>query len=127
MPPAAALLLAAGLGGAAKAHSGAAYSSTFLVLHVGLLMAAFAGFTLSAGLAAIYLWQELFLSPVSSSILTSIPINLILIGVVAGAAHLLIERPSLRLRRWAAIEGGSGQTLVSNARHGSQRGPTPGY
>ncbi len=58
MPPAAVLLLAAGLGGAARTHTGAAYSSTFLVLHVGLLMAAFAGFTLSAGLAAIYLWQE---------------------------------------------------------------------
>jgi ABC-type uncharacterized transport system permease subunit len=58
MPPAAVLLLAAGLGGAARTETGAAYSSTFLVLHVGLLMAAFAGFTLSAGLAAIYLWQE---------------------------------------------------------------------
>ncbi len=30
----------------------------FLVLHVGLVLAAFAGFTLSAALAALYLWQE---------------------------------------------------------------------
>jgi ABC-type uncharacterized transport system permease subunit len=58
MPPAAVLLLAAGLGGAARTHTGGAYSSTFLVLHVGLVLAAFAGFTLSAALAAIYLWQE---------------------------------------------------------------------
>jgi len=58
MPPAAVLLLAAGLGGATKTHSGGLYSSTFLVLHVGLVLAAFAGFTLSAGLAALYLWQE---------------------------------------------------------------------
>jgi ABC-type uncharacterized transport system permease subunit len=28
------------------------------VLHVGLVLAAFAGFTLAAGLAAVYLWQE---------------------------------------------------------------------
>ena len=58
MPPAAVLLLAAGLGGAAKTHADGAYSSTFLVLHVGLVLTAFAGFTLAAGLAAIYLWQE---------------------------------------------------------------------
>jgi ABC-type uncharacterized transport system permease subunit len=58
MPPAAVLLLAAGLGGATSTHVGGAYSSTFLVLHVGLVLAAFAGFTLSAGLAGLYLWQE---------------------------------------------------------------------
>jgi ABC-type uncharacterized transport system permease subunit len=58
MPPAAVLLLAAGLGGAARTHVGGAYSSTFLVLHVGLVLAAFAGFTLAAGLAGVYLWQE---------------------------------------------------------------------
>ena len=28
------------------------------MLHVGLVLAAFAGFTLAAGLAGIYLWQE---------------------------------------------------------------------
>ena len=58
MPPAAVLLLAAGLGGATDTHAGGVYSSTFLVLHVGLVLAAFAGFTLAAGLAALYLWQE---------------------------------------------------------------------
>jgi ABC-type uncharacterized transport system permease subunit len=30
----------------------------FLVLHVGLVLAAFAGFTLAAGLSGLYLWQE---------------------------------------------------------------------
>ena len=34
------------------------YSNVFLVLHVGLVLAAFAGFTLAAALAALYLWQE---------------------------------------------------------------------
>ena len=36
----------------------AATRRLFLVLHVGLVLAAFAGFTLAAGLAALYLWQE---------------------------------------------------------------------
>ena len=34
------------------------YSNVFLVLHVGLVLAAFAGFTLAAALSALYLWQE---------------------------------------------------------------------
>ena len=58
MPPAVCLLLAAWLGGATKTHVDGAYPSAFLALHVGLVLAAFAGFTLSAGLAALYLWQE---------------------------------------------------------------------
>ncbi len=58
MPPAVCLLLVAWLGGATTTHLNGAYSSAFLVLHVGLVLAAFAGFTLSAGLAALYLWQE---------------------------------------------------------------------
>lgn len=33
-------------------------STAFLVLHVGLVLAAFAGFTLAAALSALYLWQE---------------------------------------------------------------------
>jgi ABC-type uncharacterized transport system permease subunit len=34
------------------------YGNVFLVLHVGLVLAAFAGFTLAAALAALYLWEE---------------------------------------------------------------------
>jgi ABC-type uncharacterized transport system permease subunit len=58
LPPAVVLLLAAWLGGATKPHADSVYSPTFLVLHVGFVLAAFAGFTVSAGLAALYLWQE---------------------------------------------------------------------
>ncbi len=58
MPLAAALFLVARLGGAnhVGAHSG--YGNLFLVLHVGFVLAAFAGFTLAAALAGLYLWQE---------------------------------------------------------------------
>src|SRR3954467_2440981 len=57
MPLAAALLAVSYVaGGIAESGSGD-ISTAFLVLHVGLVLAAFAGFTLSAGLAALYLWQ----------------------------------------------------------------------
>ncbi|HYY06274.1 MAG TPA: cytochrome c biogenesis protein CcsA [Candidatus Limnocylindria bacterium] len=58
IPPAAALLALAYAGGGTRAAHGAAYGSVFLALHVGLVLAAFAGFTLAAALAALYLWQE---------------------------------------------------------------------
>src|SRR5204862_2557264 len=45
------------------------YSNLFLVLHVGLVLAAFAGFTLAAGLSALYLWQERRLKRRESTIL----------------------------------------------------------
>jgi ABC-type uncharacterized transport system permease subunit len=55
--------LAAILFGIAWASGGAGAERSelgdmFLAFHVGLVLAAFAGFTLAAGLAALYLWQE---------------------------------------------------------------------
>jgi ABC-type uncharacterized transport system permease subunit len=58
MPPAAGLLLVARLGGGTQAEQHAGYSTIFLVLHVGFVLAAFAGFSLAAALSALYLWQE---------------------------------------------------------------------
>jgi ABC-type uncharacterized transport system permease subunit len=58
IPPAAALLAVAHAGGGMRAAARTDYGSVFLALHVGLVLAAFAGFTLAAALAALYLWQE---------------------------------------------------------------------
>jgi ABC-type uncharacterized transport system permease subunit len=58
MPPVVALLLAARIGGGTEARGSSSYSSAFLVLHVGLVLLAFAGFALAAALSALYLWQE---------------------------------------------------------------------
>ncbi len=58
MPLAAVLLAAAWAGGGIGVERKSRYSDVFLVLHVGLLMVAFAGFTLAAALAGMYLWQE---------------------------------------------------------------------
>jgi ABC-type uncharacterized transport system permease subunit len=58
LPLAAVLLALAHAGGGTGAEERAPYSSAFLALHVGLVLAAFAGFTLAAALSALYLWQE---------------------------------------------------------------------
>ena len=58
MPPAAALLVLARLGGGTDTGVASDYSTLFLVVHVGLVLAAFAGFTLAAALSGLYLWQE---------------------------------------------------------------------
>lgn len=58
MPLAAALLVLAWAAGGAGAGDGSEFGSLFLAVHVGLVLAAFAGFTLAAGLAAVYLWLE---------------------------------------------------------------------
>jgi ABC-type uncharacterized transport system permease subunit len=58
MPPAAVLLAVAYAGGGMEEGADSHFSTVFLVLHVGLVLAGFAGFTLAAGLAALYLWEE---------------------------------------------------------------------
>lgn len=58
MPLAAALLIVARAGGGTGVGARSHYSNLFLVLHVGLVLIAFAGLTLAAALSAFYLWQE---------------------------------------------------------------------
>jgi ABC-type uncharacterized transport system permease subunit len=52
------LLALAGAEGGADVGKDSRYGTVFLVLHVGLVLAAFAGFTLAAALSALYLRQE---------------------------------------------------------------------
>ncbi len=69
MPLAAGLLLVARAGGGTGVGGASHYSNLFLVLHVGLVLAAFAGFTLAAGLSGLYLWQERRLKQRAATIL----------------------------------------------------------
>jgi ABC-type uncharacterized transport system permease subunit len=58
MPLAAGLFVVARIGGGTHAGGRESYGNLFLILHVGLVLAAFAGFTLAAALAGLYLWEE---------------------------------------------------------------------
>jgi ABC-type uncharacterized transport system permease subunit len=69
LPLAVVLFILARVGGGTGIGVRSHYSNLFLVLHVGLVLAAFAGFTLAAALSALYLWQERRLKRRESSIL----------------------------------------------------------
>jgi ABC-type uncharacterized transport system permease subunit len=59
MPLAAVLFVVARVGGGTAAAGGnSSDGNLFLAIHVGCVLAAFAGFTLAAGLAGVFLWQE---------------------------------------------------------------------
>src|SRR3989442_8997113 len=58
MPLAVGLLVVARAGGGTGSGTASHYSNLFLVVHVGLVLAAFAGFTLAAALSGLYIWQE---------------------------------------------------------------------
>jgi ABC-type uncharacterized transport system permease subunit len=58
MPLVVALFVAARVGGGTAAGHRSHYSNLFLILHVGFVLAAFAGFTLAAGLAGLYLLED---------------------------------------------------------------------
>ena len=69
MPLAAVLFLVAGLGGGTETGEQSHYGNLFLTLHVGFVLAAFAGFTLAAALAGLYLIEERRLQRRSADIL----------------------------------------------------------
>jgi ABC-type uncharacterized transport system permease subunit len=80
MPGAAALFALAGIGGAAQQTS----SDLFTAVHVGLIVAGFAGFALAASLAAFYLWLERRLKRRPAGVLRLGPPSLVTLdGVVA--------------------------------------------
>jgi ABC-type uncharacterized transport system permease subunit len=108
MPLAVALLAVARAGGGTGIGNASHYSNLFLVVHVGLVLAGFAGFTLAAALSALYLWQERRLKTRPATILRrpmpalatldglalrtvewSVP--LLTLGVVVGIVRLVVR------------------------------------
>jgi len=117
MPLAASLFLVARLGGGTGRGSQAGGGSLFLLLHVGLALAAFAGFTVAAGLAGLYLWEERRLKRRAADILrlrvpplatleqlslrtVAVSAPLLALGVAAGLARMEEEH-----RSFDALEG----------------------
>jgi ABC-type uncharacterized transport system permease subunit len=120
MPPAALLFVVARLGGGFGSSGGARFPNLFLVLHVGFVLAAFAGFTLAAGLAGLYLWEErrlkrrspdilrLRLPPLQAlerltqrTIVLSLP--LLTLGLAAGLVRLRQQGDSTDPLEWLTV------------------------
>ena len=95
-PLAAALFVVARLGGGTELGRRSNYSNLFLVLHVGLVTAAFAGFTLAAGLAGVYLFQERRLKRHDAGILR-VPAPALQTLDVLAARTILVSLPALTL------------------------------
>jgi ABC-type uncharacterized transport system permease subunit len=96
MPLAAALFGLARAGGGTGTGDRRGYSDVFLLLHVGLVVAAFAGFTLAAALSALYLWQERRLKRREASVLRVHAPSLVTLETLAGRA-ILVALPALTL------------------------------
>jgi ABC-type transport system involved in cytochrome c biogenesis permease subunit len=96
LPLAVVLFVLARVGGGTGIGGRSHYSNLFLVLHVGLVLAAFAGFTLAAGLSALYLWQERRLKRRETSILSRRAPALAKLDDVA-ARTIAIALPALTL------------------------------
>jgi ABC-type uncharacterized transport system permease subunit len=120
MPPAALLFVVARLGGGIGTGGGSHYPNVFLVLHVGFVLAAFAGFSLAAGLAGLYLWEErrlkrrspdilrLRLPPLQAlerltqrTIVLSLP--LLTLGLAAGFVRLRQQGDATDPLEWLAV------------------------
>lgn len=95
MPLAAVLLAVAYAGGGMTSGTGR-YSSLFLVLHVGLVLVGFAGFTLAAALSALYLWQERRLKRREARILRVTVPSLVSLDELAGRT-IAVALPALTL------------------------------
>jgi ABC-type uncharacterized transport system permease subunit len=96
MPIAAALLIVARAGGGTAIGTRSHYSNLFRVLHVGLVLVAFAGFTLAAALSALYVWQERRLKRRATTILRRPAPSLATLDRLA-ARTVVISLPPLTL------------------------------
>ena len=116
-PVAAILFVVARLGGGTDLGAKSHYSSAFLVLHVGLVLAAFAGFTLAAALAAVYLFQERRLKRHDAAILRVPAPALQTLDSLAGKT-IAISLPALTLGMLVGLvrleaEGGGVDALMA--------------
>jgi ABC-type uncharacterized transport system permease subunit len=108
MPVVAVLFVVAWVAGGAGSRRREELSDIFLAFHVGLVLVALAGFTLAAGLAGLYLWQERRLKRRAPSVLRqrapsqdaldrlsartiALALPALTLGLVVGLARLAVE------------------------------------
>ena len=99
--------------GGVDASGKSGYSTLFLVFHVGLVLAGFAGLTLAAALAGLYLWQERQLKHRSSTVLRFRAPSLVTLESLA-ARTVVFALPVLTLGMAAGF---------ARIRHGSELDP----
>jgi ABC-type uncharacterized transport system permease subunit len=115
--PLATVLLAVSYAGGGPGGSAARYSSLFLGLHVGLVLAAFAGFTLAAGLSVLFLWEERRLKRREATILRLRVPSLVTLDDLSGRT-IAVALPALTLGIAAglvrlALDGGRFDALMA--------------
>lgn len=120
MPLAALLFVVSRVGGGTAAGERSHYGNLFLTIHVGFVLAAFAGFTLAAALAVLYLLEERRLQHRAANILSlrlpslvvlerltlrtvAISLPLLTVGLAAGFIRLREEHGSIDALMGAAI------------------------
>jgi len=117
LPLAAALFALAHAAGGTDTGGARHYSTVFLVLHVGLVSVAFAGFTLAAALSGLFLWQERRLKRHATSILRLPAPSLAALDRLA-ARTVLVALPAFTLGIAAGLDrlrsrGGSVDALMA--------------
>jgi ABC-type uncharacterized transport system permease subunit len=120
MPLAVALLVTARAGGGTGVGVASQYSTLFLALHVGLVLAAFAGFTLAAGLSGLYVWQERRLKSRPATILRRrVPplatLDSLALQTVAWSLPLLTLGIAVGLARLVSRDDGMDAVVVATA------------
>jgi len=123
MPVAAALLVAAYAGGGADERGDG--TSWLLATHVALMLAAFAGFTVAAGLSGFYLWHERRLKRREATVLRpplealdslaartiAVSLGVLTLGIAFGLASLAVDgggfdtAMAATLAAWAVYAG----------------------
>src|SRR3954452_14656169 len=120
MPLVFALFVAARIGGGIESGDRSHYGNLFLVLHVGFVLAAFAGFTLAAGLAGLYLVEERRLKRRASDILRLKLPSLVVLERLT-MRTIAVSLPLLTLGLVPALDARSRRRLRAAPRAGRRR------
>ena len=132
MPLALVLFVLAWAAGGAGAGRRTEFGDAFLAAHVGLVLAAFAGFTLAAALAGLYLWQERRLKRRASGVLrlrapSLASLDRLTARTIAVALPLLTVGIGIGFARLEAEGAASTRSSRSRSSRGSSTPPSSSF